>query len=309
MHPALSHEALYGKSKRYVVRALRCKSNGDFDEYQLWASLALELLGKACLARRHPSLIANPMSSHSLFAASGIRTGIDITTISSKTMVCRLRVVVSGFDRDVEKHCHNIFTRRNMELHSGELPYKSMTPSAWEVRFWHATDAILRDMDQSLNDWLGVSRAKAPTELLKHAHQAIVYATKVKIENAHKAFSKMKKAVKEKLLRNADGKQPYHYNNVFAVDTDFEHMVECPACTGNAIVAGDLVDEIPQDVGDEFDPWEETVEKCYVAHEFFCPVCQLRLNSLAELEAAGVQTDFLKIGTRERYPEPDYGND
>jgi len=28
--------------------------SGDLDEYQLWASLALELLGKAALARIHP---------------------------------------------------------------------------------------------------------------------------------------------------------------------------------------------------------------------------------------------------------------
>ena len=44
---AINGEALHAKSKVYVGRALARKAAGDLDEYQLWASLALELLGKA----------------------------------------------------------------------------------------------------------------------------------------------------------------------------------------------------------------------------------------------------------------------
>lgn len=44
--PALSAEALWGKSKKYIARALAAKGRGDMGECQLWASLALELLGR-----------------------------------------------------------------------------------------------------------------------------------------------------------------------------------------------------------------------------------------------------------------------
>src|SRR5437868_13762447 len=45
--PAITKEGLLGKSKVYISRAFRAKLAGDIEEYQLWASLALELLGKA----------------------------------------------------------------------------------------------------------------------------------------------------------------------------------------------------------------------------------------------------------------------
>jgi len=48
---AIDGNALHSKSKVYIGRALARKGAGDLDEYQLWASLALELLGKAALAR------------------------------------------------------------------------------------------------------------------------------------------------------------------------------------------------------------------------------------------------------------------
>jgi hypothetical protein len=73
---ALSPEALLGKSKTYIARALAAKDAKDLSEYQLWASLALELLGKWALAEVHPCLIADPQGV-SLFAAAGVSVGTD----------------------------------------------------------------------------------------------------------------------------------------------------------------------------------------------------------------------------------------
>lgn len=42
---ALSPEALLGKSKTYIACALAAKDAKHLSEYQLWASLALELCG------------------------------------------------------------------------------------------------------------------------------------------------------------------------------------------------------------------------------------------------------------------------
>ena len=65
----------------------RAKNTKDIDEYQLWASLALELLGKAALARIHPSLIADPNHQISLFAASGVLPALSEEAIFAKSRV------------------------------------------------------------------------------------------------------------------------------------------------------------------------------------------------------------------------------
>jgi hypothetical protein len=46
LNPALDSEALYTKSQVYIQRGFRAKGAGDAEEYQLWASLSLELLGR-----------------------------------------------------------------------------------------------------------------------------------------------------------------------------------------------------------------------------------------------------------------------
>ena len=65
---AITKEGLIAKSRIYIQRAFRAKLADDLDEYQLWASLALELLGKAALAGIHPSLVVDPNHYESLFA-------------------------------------------------------------------------------------------------------------------------------------------------------------------------------------------------------------------------------------------------
>jgi hypothetical protein len=59
---ALASETLLGKSKAYIARALVAKARKELGEYQLWASLALELLGKAALSSVHPCLVAEGQS-------------------------------------------------------------------------------------------------------------------------------------------------------------------------------------------------------------------------------------------------------
>ena len=120
MVPALSAEALMGKSKAYIARALAAKARGSMSEHQLWASLALELLGKAALAKVHPCLVADPQSSISLFAAAGMNVGTDIKTIVAKTVFERLTHISKRLDKKTQEFCTNMSLKRNAELHSGE---------------------------------------------------------------------------------------------------------------------------------------------------------------------------------------------
>jgi hypothetical protein len=109
---ALSADAPMGKSQAYIGRALTAKAAGSMGKYQLWASLALELVGKAALARIHTCLVADPNSSASLFAAARmkrsisrlmighfnyrrVRPGLDLSMWDSKASAARADVPAS----------------------------------------------------------------------------------------------------------------------------------------------------------------------------------------------------------------------
>jgi hypothetical protein len=306
---AVSNEAIFAKSKAYIQRALRAKGVGDLDEYQLWASLGLELLGKTCLARIHPSLIVNPQDYISLFAAAGINLGTDIKTIASHTLYERLRLMVKGFDESVKKFCDDISQRRNAELHSGEVPFREMKLEAWEGRYWHAAQLILNDMNSSLEEWLGADNAKAPKEVLAHAEQAIGEAARVLVAHARVSFLKRKKADREAALSEAQNKEAYHYGRMFhLMSADAHWPVVCPSCGGRAFMAGI---QIGEDVSEEesSDYGYETVDKQYVAEEFKCPVCELHFGRQAEIEAVGLEIYHSETEERERRYEEEYNNE
>lgn len=306
---SLDPEAIFCKSKVYILRGLRAKDKNNFDEYQLWASLALELLAKTKLARIHPSLIVDPTHYISLFAASGIVIKTDIKTISAKTVFERLSHLSSSFNDKVKKFCDTISQRRNAELHSGEVPFKTMKLEAWEKNYWHTVQIILDMMSSALDEWLGANNAKAPMRVVKEAQDAIINAAKVRFEIAKDEFQTKSKKEQECALQDAETKKYFHYQNLFQFIADAEWECSCPACGGKAFLAGMQFEEkISEEVLPE-EEWEETVDILYIAEEFSCPVCHFHLNSQEEIEAFSLNPYHTEIDVRELKYEPEYGND
>src|SRR4051812_20003417 len=97
---AIGYEELFLKSKVFIDKAIRNRDLGDFDEFQLWASLSLELLGKAALASVHPSLIVDPNKPKGYLLACGrvdhkdLKMG-EFKTITAKTVFERLNKTVN----------------------------------------------------------------------------------------------------------------------------------------------------------------------------------------------------------------------
>jgi hypothetical protein len=306
---ALDPDAIFGKAKLYIGKALARKEAEDLDEYQLWASLALELLGKAALAKIHPSLIVDPNHSESLIAASGIKKFPDIKTITAKTLFERLQKIISHFDEKTRDFCLQIALRRNAELHSGEAAFSATRQDALEAKYWHACQIILDYMGSSLEDWLGASQAQAPKAIIKHAAEAKQKAVTVRVERAKEAFHVKPKSEQKKILEEAEGREEIHYKNLFTLLGDHEWECRCPACGGKAFLAGIRVDEdVVNTYGDEDGVWEQ-VEIYYSAEQFRCPVCRLALDGSDEIEYADLSTEHSKTEEREMEYEPDYGND
>lgn len=304
----INGDALHAKSKVYIGRALTRKGAGDLDEYQLWASLALELLGKAALARRHPSLVVDPTHWQSMFVAAGINVTTDVKTITAKTLFERLSHLVPRFDKTIQKFCQDIAERRNAELHSADLPFRAMRLEAWEARYWHACDTILHQMGSSLEHWLGAADAKAPRQLLDEAAKALDAAVKLRVEAAKGQFAALKKSERERLAAEADLREPQHQTALFKGSYDEIWTESCPACGCLAFMTGEQTGEDISEERDEDAIWE-VVDREFVGEEFRCPTCDLMLMGSDEIDAAGISYIHEDQQEREMEYEPDYGND
>lgn len=305
---AISGDALHTKSKVYISRALIRKAALDLDEYQLWASLALELLGKAALARKHPCLVVDPTHWQSMFVAAGINVTTDVKTITAKTLFERLAHFVPRFDKTLQKFCQDIAERRNAELHSADLPFRAMRLEAWEARYWHACDTILHQMGSSLEHWLGAADAMAPRQLLDEAAEALNAAVTLRVEASKEEFAALKKSERERLAAEAKLRAPQHQEDLFNGSYSEIWTESCPACGCRAFMTGDQTGEDISEERDEYAIWE-IVDREFVGEEFRCPTCNLSLIGSEEIEAAGLNHVHEDRQEREMEYEPDYGND
>lgn len=305
---AIDGDALHAKSTIYIGRAISRKGAGDLDEYQLWSSLALELLGKAALARKHPSLVVDPNHWQSMFVAAGINVTTDVKTITAKTLFERLSHLVPRFDKTIQKFCQEIAERRNAELHSGDLPFRTMRLDAWEARYWHACDTILTHMDSSLERWLGAADAKAPRQVLEEAANALEAAVSLRVEASKEKFAALKKSERERLEIEAKMRKPERQEDLFRDSYDLIWPEKCPACGCRAFMTGDQTGEEISEDHDEYAAWE-IVDREFAGEEFRCPTCELFLNGNDEIIAADLVTVHEDREEREMDYEPDYGND
>lgn len=304
---AISEEALLGKSRAYIAKALRRKGEQDLEEYQLWASLALELLGKAALAHQHPCLVVDPTHAPSLFVAAGIFATTDVKTITAKTLFERLRQIVPPFDEEVRQFCLAISERRNAELHSGDLPFKAMKVEAWEARYWYACNIILASMGRKLDEWIGEGEAKEKHQLLAIAAERLKAGVMVKIEAAKIKFLAIPQKVRTQLLEEVEARSVVHYADLFKWANDTSWEAPCIVCEAKGYLAGDSInEEVIEETYDD-GPWEK-VEITYSADEFSCPVCSLHLIGQAEVEVGGYGLQHTETDERRIEYEPEYGN-
>jgi hypothetical protein len=307
--PALASSALYSKSQLYIQRALVRQAAGETDEYQLWASLALELLGKSALSNIHPSLTADPLHYQSLFAASGVNQTTDIKTITAKTLFERLQHLVKPFDDKVKKFCNQVANRRNAELHSGDAPFAATRTEKWEAEYWYAVDIILTFQGQTFETWLGADDAATPKDILANAKLAKLQLIGVRIERLCSAFAAQNKSARQEAATAAERRDFDDYPRLFPSTWDAAWEAPCPSCKAKAFVVGELVcEDVIDTQNDEYNVWE-IVQKDYSGAAFRCPTCGLKLDGYDELELAKLPLEFSDTDERQLDYEPEYGND
>jgi len=310
-NPALERDALYAKSQVYIRRGLRAQAHKETEEYQLWASLALELLGKAALSKVHPALVADPQDYRSLFAACGKQLSPDIRTITAKTLFERLSHLEKSFDSRHQTFCEQMAIRRNAELHSGESPFSGMSPEAWEREYWGAVETVLAMQGETLKFWLGAEESKAPAMIVEQAAQALDWAVEHRVSRKKEDFlRKYQDPIQRQKV--VDGSKELRWNDY---TWDGSDRCDCPACGSSGFVGGTLWNEEVVDTdpgsydGEDYEPPMEHVEKTYSIEAFECPVCRLCLFGTKEIAAAGLPEEFTEEEFREMEFGEDYGND
>jgi hypothetical protein len=309
-----SYDSLYNKSKLFIQRAIVYRHERDYDNFQLWAALSLELLGKAALAKIHPSLIADPNNIDSMFAACGHPISTKAKTIQARTVFERLKHVSKAFSSQAEKFCFEISERRNSELHSGELPFTGMVQDSWVISYWKVCKIILEAQSKDFNDWLGREEAKDVEDIISKRTTALKQTVLARINKCRKEINAKfpnKEELKEMRKKGAIF-FPSTFMPLFGTSTgDTLTGYFCPSCACLGALSGELWnEETIQTEDNEFDQYLITVVlKTYTSLAFRCKVCGLKLDGLDEIKFAGIDEEFSEESEREPDYEPDYGND
>lgn len=306
---AFDYEPLYSKSKKYIERAKSFQAAGDMEMCQLWASLALELVAKAALAKIHPVLVADPQDVDSLFAACGKTFSTSRKSIMAKTVFERLRHVTPYFMQGEKDFCMDMANRRNAELHSGELPFFGMREGAWIPKFWRVCKIVLEAQDKTFADWLGEEAGETAEAEIKTANTSEV--VNGKFLTAEKKFQNDFPTDEAKNLIRATTKfVNTSWQPLFGrTHSDKFHAIQCPVCKCEAAVSGEEWEEVVSTLEQPGEPWMELVDTIYFTSGFRCTTCELKLDGREELDLAGIVEEFVHTEERETDYEPEYGND
>ncbi len=296
--------ALWLKAKLFLNHAMDEEESRTFDECALWASLALELLAKAALARVSPLLIASPNEEGTnLLIASGLIEGqARFNSVKASTLYSRCHKAFRPFS---EKEAQEITWARNEYLHGGSAAFTAIPADAWWPRYWAQAIILVNAQDKVIEELVGLARVPVVEEHLDKNRKNIEHRAEMLIARAQQRLAQHRSGDLPAKL----AKQWAHSPNLTA---GFSHRAEadCPACGATGTIEGEEIEEAEphyeQVAEDDFDAW---VDLSVVTDYFSCPTCRLVLDGWELINAAGLPPNFADTGDYGEYVEPEYGND
>jgi hypothetical protein len=301
------HEALWSKAKVFLNRAMDPDPGRSFDEQALWASAALELLGKAALARVSPLLIAEPTEEGvNILIATGLIEGTaKFTSVSASTVFKRCQRAFRPFSAaDALKFAE----ARNEYLHGPTIAFMTLPPKAWWPRYWALASILVTAQDREIEELVGPDRVSAVEAHLEQNAKNV----------EHRTESLMARAV-QRLAQYRAGTLPakiqmdWQSNPDLTAGLRYSEAATCPACESTGNLEGDDGSDMsyqyePGD--DEYDPGTTWAEITVPADYFSCPTCHLVLDRYELIEQAGLPTTFEVVDDDPPVPEEqEYGND
>jgi hypothetical protein len=303
--PPWDSNALWMKAKLFINYALDDKPERTFDERALWASLSLELLGKAALSRASPLLIAVPNEEgKNLLAAAGLTDDqATFKTITASTVFKRCALAFKPFN-DVT--AIRIAEDRNAYLHSAATTFTPIPEAAWWPRFWALAHILVNACDRDLEQFVGTARVRIVEEALAQNQRNVDERVHMLLERA-----------KQRLARYAAGEmrgselRDWERSTNLKIGLAYATPETCPACgedegtlEGDDVISTEMHYEHVSE--DDYDVW---VDLEIAAEYFSCANCRFTLESSELLQATKLPESFEALGDPADFYEPDYGND
>ncbi|WP_417373698.1 hypothetical protein [Glutamicibacter protophormiae] len=305
MRPSFDSEGLWIKAKLFMNRAMD-ETPRSFDERAMWASLALELLGKAALATHSPILIADPKDDSSLLGASGLVSSEgNFKSVPAATIYRRCKRAFGPFD---EKKAEIFAFARNDYLHGSGITFSSVPEERWWADFWGLASTLIDAQDKSIEDFVGDKRTYIVDGHLQNNNKYVA-------ERAESLVGRAKTRYGEMTSGRLSTAQLGRWKAEFELRAGLRFSVseECPACGKLGLLEAEDVENMRIETsGYSEDDYTVMGLADAAADYFVCGHCQLVLDGYELLVAAGIEPvfeveddDFIE----QLSGEPDYGNE
>lgn len=299
-------DGLWLKAKLFINHAMDDDAVRDFEERALWASLSLEVLAKAALARRSPLLIAAPdEDGRNLLAAAGLILGTPkFKSIKAASLFKRCAAAFRPFDLS---EALLISENRNEYVHSATPSIAGIPESAWWPRFWAQARILIEACDEDVGSFVGSDRTAVVERWLDVNSRNLQERAEFLVRNAQQNLARF---LAGQMLA-AESRQWSRLRDRTAGLTYHVHTA-CPACDSEAgVLEGD--DELDRDVHWERyseDDYEPTIHLTIGTSHFSCDTCHLVLDNPELIGLVGLDETIEAEGDPEDlWDEPDYGND
>lgn len=284
-------EHLWAKAVLFMQRA--AGEDRESAIFGLWASLGLELLARAAVAKTSPALLADPdKEQKNLLHAFGFAASNAPKSISTLQVLSLCRVLVPGFTEEEFKAASSLLNRRNEELHTGAAAFETFPTQTWLPGFYRSCQILAEHQGESLDSLFGAEDAKIAVEILGKVEANVLGQVKSSIAAYAKVFSQKDGEERTKLTTDAstESNRLSHHGH---------HRVECPACKSVATVQGTTYG------GERIEHKDDViiVRENVIPTKLQCNACGLKLDRYQELVAAGVGDHFTH---RVEYSPPDY---
>lgn len=300
------HNALLLKARLFLNHAMDQDEPRTFDERALWASLALELLAKAALARVSPVLIAVPSEEgNSLLVASGLIEGdVRFTSVPAKTLFARCAKAFRPFS---DKEAGAISGARNDYLHGASPTFTSIPEEAWWPSYWAQMHILANACDLVLDDLVGTDRVGAVGKHLARNARNIEQRCEMLLGRARQRLALFEAGQ----VRASDAAEWARYRvGDHSARLQYSSTEACPACGALGHLEGDNIEEATHHTDqlseDDFESWMELQVS---SEHFSCDRCRLILDSYELIAEAELPESFAVRTEVGDYWEPEYGND
>ena len=292
--------ALWNKAKMFLNRAMDNSTERSPDEEALWAAAALELLGKAALARVSPLLIASPSEEGvNLLIASGLVEGdAKFISVTASTIFKRCQRAFRPFNAgDAQKFAD----ARNEYLHGASVGFV-LPPEAWWPRFWSLASILVTAQDREMSELVGDDRVPTVERHLEQNSKNVEHRTEALLARARQRLAQWEAGtlpakVQAQWLANVDLTAGMAYRIAEA----------CPACGAEAVLEGDEFVDAEYEYEYDRDYVSATATLTVPSSYFSCSRCQLVLN-YDLLDQAELPETFQVID-EDPPMEQEYGND